>query len=96
MNEAPMTWARGCSSFWTGPALRWADGEHGSYAITDTGDYGSGAVALWVYSSRLGRWSGASCQWFDTLAGAMSAARALDRRGAAAVAASVERWGVAR
>lgn len=96
MSATPMKWERGCGSFWTGPALRWAEGEHGTYAVTDTEDYGSGAVALWVFSHRLGRWSGASCAWFDTLAGAMSAARALERRGADCVAASVEHWQVAR
>tara|TARA_R110000868_G_scaffold115102_1_gene307694 strand:- start:159 stop:446 length:288 start_codon:yes stop_codon:yes gene_type:complete len=95
MSATAMTWARGCSSFWTGPALRWAETETGTYAITNT-DYDDGSAALWVFSPRLGDWSGTSCQWFGTLAAAMSAARALDARGAAAVDRSVVTWEVAR
>jgi hypothetical protein len=88
-------WKRGCGSFWTGPALRWAETDTGTYAITGT-DYDDGSAALWVFSPRLGDWSGTSCQWFGTLSAAMSAARALDARGAAAVDRSVVTWAVAR
>jgi hypothetical protein len=90
-----LTWLRGCSTYWTGDALRYAEGAAGTYAVTAT-DYDDGSAALWVYSPRLGQWSGASCQWYASLAAAMSAARALDARGADAVDASVRGWVVAR
>jgi hypothetical protein len=89
--KTKMQWRRGCGSYWTGPALRWAETEAATYAITDTDGAGPGA-ALWVYSVELGRWSGCSVSHYKTIAGAMSSAVALESRGGEAIKNAVINW----